>query len=374
MKRIFLIIAGAVFLTVFCPRVFAQEDEFAQLKERIDSQVYNASDDDAKALIEEENLKVGDSQSISGLSVRSLFSRLWDMFTDELGRPLLMLGKLLAVTVIFAAVRNTYNERSEMGSSFGIICMIAMIVMCSDILSQCLLGLSGSLESINTFMISYIPVFAAITTAGGNPVTAGVYTSSTMILCEAVELIAAKVLLPFISAVTALTIVCAVNPDLRSAGLADSIKKLTVWLLATVMILFTGILTLQGHAGSSADALASKTLRFAATSFIPVIGSSVSDAFTAARGAVGVIRSTLGGIGILIVVFTAARPLLLLISIRLALWCARAVNEILGLSDTSMLFRSLDSVLSIGMSVLIAVACAFIISTGAVISTASGGV
>lgn len=373
MKRIIILPIIILLLTAFCPSVYAHSDEQKELEQQLDSELYRASDDDARTLIEEEGLEVGDPESINRLTVGSFFRRLWQMFTEELGKPLKMLGRLLAVTVIYAAAGNMYDNTGETGGSFSTVCTIAMTLMCSDILTDCMEGLKSSLETINTFMISYIPLYAAVTTAGGYPVTAGVYSSSTILLCECVQLICSKILIPLIGAVMAMTVISSADKGLRRAGLAESIKRFTARLLTVLMIIYTGVLTLQGHVSSSADALSAKTMRFAAASFIPVIGTNISEAFSAAKGAVCVIRSTFGTIGIFIVIFTAARPLLYLLSIRLVLWCAGVINDIMGLSQTSSLFRELDSVLSVGMSILIAASSAFVISTGAVMSAAGGG-
>lgn len=373
MKRIICLISIFVFLAVICPCVNAEYAGCEEFEQKLESELYDSLDEDTKGLMYEEDLKVGDPERITGLKIKDIFIQLWVMLKDELNKPFCILGRLFAVTVIYAAVGNMYDNSTETGCSFSTVCKLAMIVICSDIFTGCIEGLQSSLEMINAFMISYIPLYAAVTTAGGFPVTAGVYSSATVLLCECVELISSKLLIPFIGAISALIIVSSVNPGSNCPGLAESIKKLTTRLLAVLMIIFTGILSLQGHVSSSADALSAKTLRFAATSFIPVIGASVSDAFSAAKGSVRVIGSTFGTIGILLIVYMAARPLLYILAIRIVLWCTQALNDIMGLCDISKMFRELDSVLSVGMSILIAAASAFVISTGAVMSSVTGG-
>ena len=79
----------------------------------------------------------------------------------------------------------------------------------------------------------------------------------------------------------AVTLVSAINPSLDLGSLAESVKKLVIWVLGIVMTLFTGLLSIQSFAGAAADNLSARAVKFAASSFIPVIGGSISEAYSA---------------------------------------------------------------------------------------------
>ena len=99
-----------------------------------------------------------------------------------------------------------------------------------------------------------------------------------------------------------------------------------------------------------------------------MIGSSVSDAYLAVKSGVGVIRAAVGGFGMAAVFLIALRPFLLIFSMRLTLWAGRIANEFLGLRTTAELLKTIDHVMSVGGSILIAITSAFIIATAAVLS------
>ena len=80
-----------------------------------------------------------------------------------------------------------------------------------------------------------------------------------------------------------MTLVSAINPSLDLGSLAESVKKLVIWVLGIVMTLFTGLLSIQSFAGAAADNLSARAVKFAASSFIPVIGGSVSEAYSAVK-------------------------------------------------------------------------------------------
>ncbi len=176
--------------------------------------------------------------------------------------------------------------------------------------------------------------------------------------------------MPFLSAVLAVTLVSAINPSLDLGSLAESVKKLVIWVLGIVMTLFTGLLSIQSFAGAAADNLSARAVKFAASSFIPVIGGSVSEAYSAVKGSIGVIRTSVGVIGVIIMSVIVAKPLLTLLAVKLAVWIGATINDIFGISNSGGLLKSINSVLSIGVSILAAYSIMFVISTSVVIMTA----
>ena len=371
MKRILTIFFALLFIAVICPCVSAegQSDELDRLKQQIDDRLQNAADSDTSEEIRDMGVTPSDSEGISNIDPKEFFAMLWDKLKCSLSVPLVMLGRILAVSLICVAIEMISSE-GTIAKSFSSLSTICVITVIADSLSGSFEALRSSIETINGFMITYIPVFTAVTTAGGHAVTAGAYSASTVLVCEVAELLESRLLLPFLSVITAITIVAAIDPKLKISGAADSVRRLTTWLLATVMLVFVGLMSIQGVTGNATDGLVSRTLRFAASSFIPVIGGSVSDAFLAVKSGVGVIKAAVGGFGLLAVFLIAIRPFLLIVSMKLTLWAAAIVNELLGLQKISVLLKSINSVLSIGVSILIAITSAFLIATAAVMSAA----
>ena len=92
-------------------------------------------------------------------------------------------------------------------------------------------------------------------TAGGSAAAGAGYYGVMLIICESAGILADTILVPFLSAVLAVTLVSAINPSLDLGSLAESVKKLVIWLLGIVMTLFTGLLSIQSFAGAAADNL-----------------------------------------------------------------------------------------------------------------------
>ncbi len=372
MKRTVALLVTAFALIFLCPSAAADE-ELDSITDEINSRLDSIMDDDTKDFFDEQGISADDTDTLTDLDQRSIFKKLYDMFINALKTPIAVLGKILAISVIYAALKSMRTDAGSLDSVFGTVCVLSVITVISGTVSVCFEQLKSSIESINRFMISYIPILSSVTAAGGYAVTAGSYSASTVLICETAAFVSSKILIPFMSAVTAVTVVSAVDHNLKFAGAADSVKRLVTWLLATVTLIFVGLMSLKGITAASADSLTAKTLRFAASSFIPVIGGSVSDAFLAVKGSMGVIRSTTGAIGIIAVCIIAARPFIMLLAMKLVLWAGRISNDLMGLRETAELLRNMNSILSIGLSILITFTAAFIVSTASVLRIALGG-
>lgn len=372
-KTIIAIIITALFV-LFAPAAYAeQSDDFSQIVGEINDELERSADPDVTEFLDEENISVENSSSITDISIKSVLSAIAVFFSDSLKKPAVMLGKILAVSIVCAAIRGMSAQSGNLDKVYNVMCILSAIIIMTDTISESFQTLNSGIESMNRFMVSYIPIYVSVLTAGGSPAGAGCYGGATLFLCEAMAVVTSQILIPFLSVVLAVTLVSAVNPQLKFAGIADSVKRLTTWGLSTVMTLFMGLLSIQGATGAAADNLAVRTLRFTAASFIPVIGNSISEALSAVRGSMGVIKASVGSIGIIIVFITAIKPIITIMAIKITIWIGRIANDLLGQRETAEFLKSTNSVLSIGLSILIAFAVAFVIATSVIMKTAAGG-
>ena len=61
-------------------------------------------------------------------------------------------------------------------------------------------------------------------------------------------------------------------------GLCELIAKAVKWILGFCMTLFTGLLTVHSLVTASADSAASRAVKFAVSSFVPVVGGALGEA------------------------------------------------------------------------------------------------
>ena len=135
-----------------------------------------------------------------------------------------------------------------------------------------------------------------------------------------------------------------------------------VTLLTLLLTVFVGLLSVQGTVAAAADTVTTKTLKFAVSSFVPVVGGALGEAMNTVQGGLGLIRSAVGGFGILAAAAAFLPELLSILMMQLALSAAGAAADVLGVKEAGGLMKSASSVLSLLAGMLMVFGMLFVVS------------
>lgn len=375
MKRITALLLVLVLSVISAPLSFASESkdesqDFQKIISDIQKKLESGTSKDVRKQLSSTGLSVDKPEKLGEIKPKNIIESGISIFTDAIKAPLVTLGKLIAVALLCVIIGSVSPGKDQLSGILELVCLVCTVVLITDTLTKSFAAIKDSIQSINSYLIAYLPVFSGITLAGGNVIGSNGYLGIMLMVCEIMGLIASKVLLPFLSVLLAITLVSCINPRLRFSDFAGSVKKIITVGLGLIMTVFTGLMTIQGIAGASVDNVSSKAIRFAASSFIPIIGSSVSEAYSSVKGSLGVIRTSVGSIGIIVLFIIILRPLISVIAVKFVIFLAKCVNEIFGQPRTAELLKSINSVLSIAMSILIAYAIFFTVATSILMLTA----
>ena len=123
------------------------------------------------------------------------------------------------------------------------------------------------------------------------------------------------------------------------------------------MLLLCGVLGIQSTLAQGADTLALRTVRFAAGSFLPVVGGSVSEALRTVAGSVEYLRSAVGMGGVILVFLAFLPTFLSVLLLRTAFLLSGAVASMLSCQREERLLSELASVWGYFLAVI---ACLFV--------------
>ena len=370
-KRLIMILLLISFFTPINCKASSPDDTAAAIdeyKQQLDSSLESGYDNKTKAKLDEFDISPEEPSSAVNISISKVIGDLWQSFVSALTEPLRILGKLIAVC-IFTVMVKSVAESSQLSSIYDTSGVLVTILVLYQSTENILGSVKSSLDDISVFMTTYIPVFSGVLAQNANISSAVSYYSVMLVLCELISFISTNILLPFLGVIFALSIVGAVNGRLDLDGAIGSVKSIVKWVLTALMSVFTGVLSMKGIVSASADSLAAKTVRLAASSFIPIVGGAVSESYSTIYGSLGVIRSGVGFFGIAAVTVIALRPIIAIAALKLSLTLASFVNSLLGQRRTASFITGLDSVLSISLGVVTALSMIFIISTAVIMLT-----
>lgn len=189
-----------------------------------------------------------------------------------------------------------------------------------------LMGLGGqTLERLDDFSKLLLPVVTAAGAAAGMPAAAVARQGTALLFLNLLLTLSRGLVLPlvyaYVAAVTAQTALG--NEGLkRVAGL---LKWVATSLLTVLLTVFVFFLTITGAVAGSADAVTQKAAKTALSGMVPVVGGILSDAAETVVAGAGVLKGTVGVVGLLTVLCICLAPFLRLGVHYLVYKCAAAL-------------------------------------------------
>ncbi len=199
-------------------------------------------------------------------------------------------------------------------------------------------------------------------TASGKPVSGAVYNACLLGTAEVIARLAATVLAPLLGIYLALCLIGAASREVDMQPVSKLVQNGAVTLLTLLLTVFVGLLSVQGTVAAAADTVTTKTLKFAVSSFVPVVGGALGEAMNTVQGGLGLIRSAVGGFGILAAAAAFLPELLSILMMQLALSAAGAAADVLGVKEAGGLMKSASSVLSLLAGMLMVFGMLFVVS------------
>ena len=289
--------------------------------------------------------------------------------------PLLLLGTLVAVILLCAAMdalKIGFNAKGleKVFNGVAVLCLITVVL---EPVTGCIQKASQAILQGSMFMNGFIPVFCGILASGGQPVSAGVYHLLLFGTSQVIGQAASQILVPLISIFLAFCFTGAIAPELHLDQIGKTIKKFVNWSLSLLLTVYVGLLGIQSIVAVSADTVTVKTAKFVTSSFVPVIGSALSDALVTAQACLKLLKASVGAYGILIAAFTYLPLLLEIICWYLAMQTAAFLGQLVGAGSIAKVLEGTASALGLLMSITLLFGLLFIISTTVMLVVGAGG-
>ena len=330
------------------------------------SGVYNSLSDEAASRMERLGVSSADANALTNLSFEGIMGQLAAMARDSLNSPLKGLVTVTAVLILCAMLSAFKSSLSDDISS-TVHTVASLCISCAVAIPAIgfISGAGGVISCSANLFLAYIPVVAVMMATSGKGVSAVSYHTSMVAAGQGVARVCSDIILPFMNVFLGVSITAGISPETRLNGFLALISKVTKWLLAFVMTVFTAVLAMRQTASGAVDSVASRTARFALSSFIPVVGGALSEAFRSVQGSITLLKSGLGIFVIIAIAVTLLPTVLQGLGWSLCIFIGKAVAEALGVDGCAKLLEAIGTVFSTLIAVLLCVMSVFIIATAA---------
>lgn len=223
------------------------------------------------------------------------------------------------------------------------------------------------------FMLAFIPVFALLVSLAGNPSSALTYNSFVLFFCEILSFFIDKIFVGLIGAYFAVSIAFFFNPSSEINRFTAAVNKISSVVLGFTASVFTGLLSLKNILAYSTDSLSVKGVKFLLGSLVPVIGPSLSEAYSSVLGSINLMKSSLAVLGIFLLVIVNIPPMTEGVIYFLLISVLGSFAEMTGLKRASEIYRCFSGCVKMLLLICLFQVFILVISTG-IMLTVKGGV
>ena len=288
-------------------------------------------------------------------AVLSVIGRLTGFSLRENLSLLAKICGILILSAVFRGMTANPNTSGSIGKALSFCATASLVVVIFSLQRLRFSEISEYFSVMQTLATGMLPMMGALYAMGGN-IRAAVANHGVMTAFLAVlQTVIGGTVLPVAGICLAMALLDAVSGGISLRSLCGLIKRTYTLIFSFLMLLLCGILGMQSTLAKGSDSLALRTARFAAGSFLPVVGGSISEALRTVSGSVQYLRSVTGT-GAILVLFFAFLPVFVTILLnRIVFLLSGSAAKLLGCEGEEKVLSELASVYGYFLAVIASV-------------------
>ncbi|MGN1051461.1 MAG: hypothetical protein ACI4QE_04095 [Acutalibacteraceae bacterium] len=368
MKKI-LIISMLLFMMSSC-FFYAKADTFSDALSEVGGEnLYSSLSDSVKESLSNLGIDSINPNNLKDVSFKSVLTEIFTIASKEAKNPLKSLAVTISIMLIYILFDSFKDNVKSPGMSFVLSVVTALSITTALVIPITFVieSASEAISNASNFMLLYIPVMSVILVTSGKAVSGGSYYGFVVLAGEGVNLLSTKVIVPLLNVFLGIGVSSAIAPDINLKGLTNLISKIIKWMLAFAMTLFSGLLTFKTIITTAIDSVSTRAVRFTLSSFIPIVGSALSEAYKTVQSSMSLLKS---GLGVFVIISVAVvflpsvmQCLIWVITINFS----KVIGEIFGINFVCDLLSNVSSVISTLLAIILCIMAIYIISTAVIL-------
>ncbi|MBQ7499954.1 MAG: hypothetical protein IJT91_03575 [Clostridia bacterium] len=318
-----------------------------------------------------EDIISGGSENAVG--IKSLSSIITDIVRSVISKVLRPAAKLIALVVILSVflIISSSGKTGAFSAVIDYVAILSTAYIVFDILADLLDQTKTLLSELTVLINGILPCITGLYVLCGNVTSAAVTNTSMMIVLTVLQDICSFGLGPLLTACMGMVLITSLCGSIDLEPLSKVIRKTFTVILTAVMTVFSASMALSGVIASSKDTAAMRGVKFAASNFIPIIGSSVSDAVTALGSGLTSLKNTVGVIIIFGITVTVLPLLITLICAKLSFSLSSAAARVFGADKQARFIESSAELVDFLIAVITIVTVIFLTASIILITTSA---
>ena len=203
----------------------------------------------------------------------TILKRILNIFGKEIVSSLKTLVGVLVIVLIHSILKTVADnlETSNISKIIYYVQYILIVTLIMSNFSSLIQSITNTINNLVGFMNTLVPLLITLMVYTGSITTGGLLEPIILFIVQFIGNIIVSLIMPAISAITALMIISKLSDKVQIGKLANFMKSSIIWILGIILTVFVGVISLEGTLTSSVDGITAKTAKTAVSSIIPVV-------------------------------------------------------------------------------------------------------
>lgn len=336
----------------------------------------NSLPDNIKDFFPDGTLRGDFSHLIEGeINEKSFLSLTAEYLTFGINQVLKSFSSVL-VLIILISVFNALNASlsdTGVGLVFSLCSSLCISITVFNICSGLVTNAGEYIKLLCSIMGAFVPIILAMLTMGGNISAAIVSNGSMLLFINIVESFLLAFMLPLTSICLAFGCARSLNGELDLSGITKTLKTTFTSVTVFVMSILMFVLSYKNTIAQGVDSLSIKTARFAISSFVPLVGSSVNESLRTVTTSLSLIKSSCGIIAIISIAVLMLPIIINLFLNKVSFSILATMSKAIGGQREAAILEEADSVCGFVLTLVCCSCVLFIFALTIFIKTDIGG-
>lgn len=275
---------------------------------------------------------------------------------------------IIIISVLYSLIGQFSSNNKSTSNIIHIVCFSSIVVVVLKIVISVMGESSNTIFLLEKQMEVIFPILLTLINAIGGVVTSTTFQPILAILSVIITKIFTTILMPIFVFSIVFGIVGNISKNVKMEKFSKFFQSLFVWIIGIVFTIFIAFLTIQGLTASGIDSISLKTAKYAIKSYIPILGSYLSDGVSLILASSMLIKNAIGATGLIILISTIFLPVIKIIIIMLLLKLTSSIIESLSDEKISNFLYSVSKSLNMIIVSLLAVGFMFLVSLSILMS------
>ncbi len=284
-----------------------------------------------------------------------------------------IMSLIVAISLIGSMVQGIRpsNSGKSMSNIIHFVTYGVIVVLVLSLVARFIAVTTSTIQVLKVQMDKIFPLLLTLLTAIGGTVSVSVYQPAMIMLSGVIINIFTNLLLPIFIFSVVFSVLSNLSSNVKLEKITSFFQSVYKWIIGLVFTIFTAFISVQGITAGSVDGISIRTAKYAIKSYVPILGSYLSDGMGVVIASSNLIKNTVGAAGLMLILATIILPIVEMVLFMLALKLVAGIIEPLGNKQIANFISSLSKSLVLLIALILGIAFVYFIVIGLVMCSAN---